>query len=326
MRCKFLQRIFFNLFLLKLPLNIPSPIQSVHLPQWADTGVSVFIKRDDLIHPEIQGNKWRKLKYNLLKAKALGKQTLLTFGGAFSNHIYATAAAGTHFNFNTIGIIRGERLEKLSPTLRFAEANGMKFVFMDRTTYRQRKESAFLESLAQKYPNAYIIPEGGSNLLALKGVAEIVEEVEAQMPNRSPLTWCVGVGSGGTIAGLIRGIQSTDSVLGFSSLKGDFVHEMVKGFLDKDYFNWTILEEDRFGGFAKWKPALIDFINDFYDQTKIPLDPIYNGKLWFRLNELIVAGYFPKGSQLMVIHSGGLQGIAGFRQRFRIDLLPDWQS
>jgi len=269
-----------------------------------------------LLHKYVQGNKWRKLKYNLLEAKCLGKKQLLTFGGAFSNHIYSTAAAGRMFGFETIGVIRGDKLDELSPTLDFAQAAGMHLVYLDRSTYRQRKEAEFLAHIAAEYPDAYVIPEGGSNALALKGVAEIIAEVDEQMPDRLPMTWCVGVGSGGTMAGLIRAVKSTDRVMGFSSLKGDFVDEMVADFLDKEYANWQIWKDGHFGGFAKWKPELIDFINYFYASTEIPLDPIYNGKLWHRLNDLILDGHFLKGSRIMVIHTGGLQGIDGFRYRF----------
>ncbi len=286
--------------------------------------VHVSIKRDDLIHPYIQGNKWRKLKYNLLKAKELGLKRLVTFGGAFSNHIHATAAVGQLFAFETIGIIRGERSDKGSPTLAFAEAAGMQITFLNRTDYRHRKDPDFLASIARKYPDAYIIPEGGSNALALKGVAEIITETDTQWADRPPLTWCAAVGSGGTLAGLIRAAGAHDQVLGFSALKGDFVDDMVAGFLDQAYTNWQIKKDVHWGGFAKWKPELIQFINDFYERTRIPLDPIYNGKLWYGLNQLILDGYFPKGSHVMVIHSGGLQGVNGFRHRFGSTLLPNW--
>ena len=294
------------------------------MPGWKTHGVQVFIKRDDVLHKHVQGNKWRKLKYNLLKAKELEKSQLVTFGGAFSNHIHATAAAGRMFGFQTIGLIRGDELDNLSPTLAFAQEVGMELVYLDRTTYRRRKEADFLRSIEEQYPDAFIIPEGGSNALALKGVGEIVSEVDEQMQERSSMIWCVGVGSGGTMAGIIRDVKDTDTVMGFSALKGDFVDEMVASFLDKPYSNWQIWKDGHFGGFAKWKPDLVDFINNFYESTGIPLDPIYNGKLWYRLNDLILDGYFEKGSQIMVIHTGGLQGIEGFRQRFGDELLPGW--
>lgn len=303
---------------------VPSPIQQVQLPEWQEHDVQVLIKRDDLLHKYVQGNKWRKLKYNLLKAKELGKTQLVTFGGAFSNHIHATAAAGQMFDFETVGVIRGDELDELSPTLAFAQAVGMRLIYLNRTTYRRRKDVDFLAEMADKFPNAFIIPEGGSNELALKGVGEIISEVDEQMPNRSPMYWCVGVGSGGTMAGMIRAVKHTDKVMGFSSLKGDFVDEMVASFLDKNYPNWQIWKDGHFGGFAKWQPELIAFINAFYESTQIPLDPIYNGKLWYRLNDLILEGFFPKGSRIMVIHTGGLQGIEGFRQRFGDGLLDNW--
>lgn len=267
----------------------------------------VSIKRDDLLHPLISGNKFRKLKYNLEEAKKLQHDTLLTFGGAFSNHILAVAAAGNEFGFKTIGIIRGEELAgkySQNPTLQKAEQLGMNFVFVSREEYRYKAEAKYIEDLRQKYGDFYLIPEGGTNALAVKGCEEIVTLDDAEFDYV-----CCAVGTGGTISGIINCSKPCQKVLGFPALKGDFLQEDIRKFATND--NWELITDYHFGGYAKTTPQLIDFMNDFYDQYKIPLDPIYTGKMVFGVFDLIKKNYFSKNAKILLIHTGGLQGIKG---------------
>lgn len=295
-----------------------SLIQEVKNAFFTRNSVRLFIKRDDLLHIRISGNKWRKLKYNLLDAQQQKHTRLLTFGGAFSNHISAVAAAGEKYGFQTIGIIRGEEILPLNPTLLFANKCGMKLHFIDRTTFRNKNQPEFRYQLKKQFGNFYLIPEGGTNCLALKGCREIIEEVKNQ--NIDPDFYCVPCGTGGTITGIISGLNNEKKVLGFSALKGDFLKKEVADLLQncdgKAYSNWQISTDYHFGGYAKYKPELVDFINDFYEETGIPLDPIYTGKMMFGVYDLIRKGYFEKESSILAIHTGGLQGIAGFNQRF----------
>lgn len=267
----------------------------------------IAVKRDDLLHPVISGNKFRKLKYNLEEAKNLQHDTLLTFGGAFSNHIVAVAAAGNEFGFKTIGIIRGEELADnygQNPTLVKAAALGMHFVFVSREEYRYKTEAKYIEDLREKYGDFYLIPEGGTNALAVKGCEEILTLDDAAFDYV-----CCAVGTGGTISGVINGSKPCQKVLGFPALNVDFLQEDIRKFAIND--NWELITDYHFGGYAKVTTELIDFMNDFYDQYKIPLDPIYTGKMVFGVFDLIKKNYFPKKAKILVLHTGGLQGIKG---------------
>ncbi|WP_348063057.1 pyridoxal-phosphate dependent enzyme [Flavobacterium sp.] len=269
--------------------------------------ISLYIKREDLLHPQISGNKFRKLKYNLAQAKRENKQTILTFGGAFSNHILAVAAAGKEQGFKTIGIIRGEELrDKISenPTLRKAKDSGMVFEFFTREMYREKNNLKILEELGNKWGDFYVIPEGGTNELAVKGCEEILTTTDEKFDYI-----CCAVGTGGTISGLINCSKNGQQVLGFPALKGDFLREDICRFASKS--NWDLITDYHFGGYAKVTEELILFINEFYQKHKIPLDPIYTGKMMFGIMDLINKNYFPKDSKILVIHTGGLQGITG---------------
>ena len=269
--------------------------------------ITLFIKREDLLHKYISGNKFRKLKYNLLQAKADNYTTLLTFGGAFSNHILAVAAAGKEQNFKTIGIIRGEELiSKIdkNPTLQKAQEFGMQLEFVSRETYRNKNEDEFLEKLKVKYGNFYLLPEGGTNALAIKGCEEILTKEDEDFDYI-----CCAVGTGGTISGIINCSKSSQQVLGFPALKGDFIKEDIRKFTKKK--NWELITEYHFGGYGKVTENLIHFINDFKKENDIFLDPIYTGKMVFGVIDLIHKNYFPKGSRVLLIHTGGLQGIKG---------------
>jgi 1-aminocyclopropane-1-carboxylate deaminase len=289
-------------------LQIPSPIVEIFDARLK--GVRLWVKRDDLIHPDISGNKWRKLKYNLIFAKEKQYQTLLTKGGAFSNHIYATAAAGLHYDFQTIGIIRGEEVK--NPTLDFARRCGMNLHFVDRSTFRNINESFDFQTLGIDASNAYFLPEGGTNSLALKGSAELVAETITQL-DFCPDFWCVAAGTGGTASGLIQGLDNQAEILVFSALKGDFLKNDIDSLLGNQYVNWNLQSDYHFGGYAKFTPELRAFIKDFNQKNDILLDPIYTGKLFYGIFDLIEKDFFPKGATILAVHTGGLQGIAGFQ-------------
>lgn len=280
--------------------------------------ISLTIKREDLIHPFVSGNKFRKLKYNLLQAKAENKNTLLTFGGAFSNHIAAVAYAGKEQGFNTIGIIRGDELfDKIeeNPTLKFAQENGMKFEFVSREDYRLKGENSFIEKLKTKFGDFYLVPEGGTNELAVKGCEEILTHEDSVFNYV-----CCAVGTGGTISGLINSSLPNQKILGFPALKGDFLQDEIRIFAKKD--NWNLISDYHFGGYGKVNSELIEFINSFLEETKVPLDPIYTGKMVFGVIDLIGKNYFPDNSKILLIHTGGLQGIEGMNLKLKQKKLP----
>ncbi|MFW2037712.1 1-aminocyclopropane-1-carboxylate deaminase/D-cysteine desulfhydrase [Acinetobacter ursingii] len=266
--------------------------------------IHLDLKRLDLIHPHISGNKFYKLKYNLQHAKQLGLDTLITFGGAFSNHIAATAYAAHYFGFNSIGIIRGEELadQRLNHTLATASQFGMQLEFINRQDYRDKDQADFLAELQSRFPNAYIIPEGGTNSLAIQGCKEILSEQDRQ--NYDVI--CCAVGTGGTITGLIESSHFNQNILGFSALKGDFLTHDVAHLTAKK--NWKIIDDYCCGGYAKTSAQLIEFIQLFEKQYQIPLEPIYTGKMLFGIFDLIEKAYFPPHTRILAIHSGGLQG------------------
>jgi 1-aminocyclopropane-1-carboxylate deaminase len=265
-----------------------------------------------MVDPELGGNKWRKLKYNLEAAQQQNHDTLLTFGGAYSNHIYATAAAGKRLGYQTIGIIRGEQYTELNPTLQFASDCGMRLEYVDRETYRQKTSQDFIDKLHKKYGQFFLLPEGGSNVLALKGCAEIINEIDTPFD-----AVCVACGTGATLAGLISGLSNKQQALGFAVLKGaDFLSTDIKSLLLQANINttcsWQVNTAYHFGGYAKTKPALWDFIESFKQDFDIKLDAVYTGKMFYGLFDLIKNGYFEAGTRIVAIHTGGLQGNLGF--------------
>ena len=279
---------------------------NINLPN----GVELYIKREDLLHPYISGNKFRKLKYNVLEALRLKKKQLLTFGGAFSNHILAVAAAGQENNLPTIGVIRGEELESKvedNPTLLKAMEFGMQFKFVSRAQYRLKEEGSFLVDLQKEFGDFYLVPEGGTNKLAIKGCEEILDTYDQLFD-----FVCCAVGTGGTISGIINSASMHQKVLGFSSLKGVFLSDVICNFVTNK--NWEIFSEYHFGGYGKTNDELIEFLNSFYDDTGIPLDPVYTGKMMFGILDLVNKGLIPPNSKILAIHTGGLQGIKGMNQ------------
>jgi 1-aminocyclopropane-1-carboxylate deaminase len=290
--------------------------QQIVLPELQDNNYQLFIKREDKIHPLVSGNKFRKLKYNLQEASSQQKKTLLTFGGAYSNHILATAVAGNLKNFQTIGIIRGDELGidisktlANNTTLRTAFEHGMKLEFISRESYRSKTTTSFLKNIQEKYGDFYLIPEGGTNNLAVKGCEEILTKEDHQFDYI-----CSCVGTGGTIAGIINSAQKLQKILGFPALKGGFLKNEIQQYSNTQD-NWQLIHDYHFGGYGKYTDELIHFINKFKTATKIPLDPIYTGKMMFGVLDMINKKRFPNGSKILIIHTGGLQGIEGFNQR-----------
>ena len=265
--------------------------------------ITLIIRRLDLVHPQISGNKFFKLKYNFLEAKRQGYQHILSFGGAYSNHIAATAFAAQQFSFQSVGVIRGEELadRPLNPTLATAQEFGMQLHFVSRDEYRRKQQPEYLAELARQFPEHYVIPEGGTNALAIQGCQEILKDSDAQFD-----VICCAVGTGGTITGLIKASHAHQQLLGFSALKGSFLKDEVAQMTKKT--NWNILDDYCCGGYAKTSAALVQFIRDFEAEFSILLEQVYTAKMLMGIFDLIEKNYFPARSKLLVIHSGGLQG------------------
>ncbi len=288
---------------------IPTPLQLIQDSVLEPYGVQLFLKRDDLIHPEIAGNKFRKLKYNLINARQLGYSKLITFGGAFSNHIAATAAAGRLLGFQTVGIIRGDELTETSnQTLKLAADNGMKLIFVSRTDYQNKELLA--ERLAT---DAYILPEGGTNSLAVEGVAECMTEIVAQL-GCQPNFVATAIGSGGTFAGLCAAANQTTKTLGFTVLKnGQYllpsINQLIEEKIDFKNTNYEIFWDYHHGGYGKTSASLLKFMEEFEARNGILLEAIYTAKMLFGLYELISRrDTFIPTDKIVAIHTGGLQG------------------
>lgn len=287
---------------MKSLLTLPAPII-----QLADiNGVSVSIKREDLIHQEVSGNKFWKLFFNLEEylTSTPKNPLVITFGGAFSNHIAATAALGKLLNIKTLGIIRGEELAnewQQNPTLAKAAANGMEFKFISRTRYRDKEN--FANEIENKFPDALIIPEGGTNENAVEGIRFMVDERTKHFDYL-----CCPVGTGGTVAGISKFAAKGQKVLGFKVVNDDSLFEKV--FALSGSRNFELIEAAD-GGYGKIKDETVDLVNDYYAKYEIPLEPIYTGKMMRKLLEMIDEGYFEKGTKILAFHTGGLQGIDG---------------
>lgn len=295
-----------------------SDINELTPNQYIDTinGVEIWLKREDLLHPFISGNKYRKLKYNVQDAASV-KKTILTFGGAFSNHIAATAAAGKQANIKTIGVIRGEELANdlsktlaENSTLQFAHNNGMDLHFVTRQAYREKHTSIFQENLKKRFGEVLIVPEGGSNKRAIQGCTEILSKEDIE--NFTQV--CCAVGTGGTISGIIQSAAQT-RIIGFPALKAASLATAIAANVDTS--NWQLNTNYIFGGYAKVPEALVVFINNFKNEYKIQLDPIYTGKMMYGIFDLCTKGVFPKNTRILAIHTGGLQGIAGINKRLK---------
>ena len=294
------------------------PTQEIVLPLLQEKRVRLFVRREDMIHAKVSGNKFRKLQYNLVAAQEQGHDSLLTFGGAFSNHIAATAAAAKLVGMNSIGVIRGEELGKsasLNATLNYAKAAGMQLKFMSRADYRVKDSSSIREQLIDEFGSFYWIPEGGTNALAVKGCEEILSEADSTYTHI-----CCAVGTGGTLAGIVNSAAAEQQILGFPALKGDFLRDEIDKFAVKK--TYRLITDYHFGGYAKVNSALIHFINEFRAKTTILLDPVYTGKMLFGVLDMAAKGHFEPGSSILAIHTGGLQGIEGMNHKLKNKDLP----
>ena len=286
---------------MKIP-NFSVPIIEIPL----EKDIQLFIKREDLIHPEISGNKFWKLFYNIqnYQNKNVKNPLLITFGGAFSNHIAAVAKLGNLENLPTLGIIRGEELQnnwQENPTLKLANENGMQFRFVNRELYRNKEN--LIKILQEEFPESCIIPEGGSNDLAVKGIQMMLNEDTKQFDYL-----CSAVGTGGTFAGICKFKTENQKALGFSVVNDDELSKRIENWCGTNDFE---LIEASFGGYGKINEDNIRFINEFWKKHKIPLDAIYTGKMMQILILFIEKDYFPKNSKILAFHTGGLQGNEG---------------
>lgn len=294
--------------MLQTSLVIPSPIQEVNNSLLVEKKIKLYVKREDLIHPHISGNKWRKLKYNLKYAKEKGVKKIITFGGAFSNHIYAVAAACKEFGLDSIGIIRGE-YDAQNPTLQFAKSCGMEFKFIDRSSYRDKENSEVVKAFLSEQDSYYLIPEGGSNELANEGLRELAEEI-----NETPFDIImVSAGTGGTATGILKLLDPSKELWVFSSLKSDYLHsEILKKFDSEKEQQLKFFSSYHYGGYGKSPKSLISFMNEFSTETKIPLDPIYNGKLVSGFFEMVGEGRIYTSKSYLWVHTGGIQGVDAY--------------
>ncbi len=286
----------------------PSILTKIDDPWLMPYQIELWMKRDDLLHSIISGNKWRKLKYSLDHALSLGANTLISMGGAYSNHLHALAYVGKVLDLKTIGFIRGEQPQILTPTLQDMKAWGMELKFVSRSEYRVLRQYKNWHDLPGLKPGQYWLTEGGAQALALKGVADLIAEIGFPYT-----TLCVPCGTGTTLAGIIDAVPEQVSVLGFAALKNaGFLTADVEALLSQSCNNWQINWDYHFGGFAKINTVLTAFIENFELKTTIPLEPIYTGKMMYAVYDLIKKHYFQPGERIIALHTGGLQGKRGF--------------
>lgn len=285
-----------------------SPLMELADPFPEPVHIRLLLKRDDRLHPLVSGNKWRKLKYNLLDARRQEYTTLLTFGGAYSNHLYAVAAAGQTFGFQTIGVVRGDELATTprNPTLTRCEQMGMSLHFVSRDDYRRKDDPAYIATLQNQFGPTYVLPEGGTNELAVRGTAELIPELIAQL-GAAPDYVCCPVGTGGTVAGLVQAVKAgalNTQVLGFSAVGAATA---IPGLPDADR-HWQLLTAYTFGGYARTSPELLSAVRALEQRTGIPFEQVYTGKMLYGIDVLARQGFFSSGATVVAVHTGGIQG------------------
>ena len=285
-----------------------SPIYQVGTGFLDRSRISLSVIREDLLHPTISGNKWRKLKYNIKHALDNNVETIITFGGAFSNHIYSTAAACNELGLKSVGIIRGD-YDKNNPTTAFAHQCGMDLKFVDRTSYKEKENSAVVKSILSEYSNYTLIPEGGSNNLAEKGLKELTSQINETDHN----VIMVSAGTGATATGILQNLDPNKNLWVFSSLKSDYLRKEILSRTDSSKHNQLkFISNYHYGGYGKTPRELVSFINDFTAQAKVPLDPIYNGKLIAGFHDMVERKEVDNANTYLWVHTGGLQGIDAY--------------
>ncbi len=295
---------------MNIDLEIFSPVHQINDKLFDEQGLKVFIKRDDLIHPIISGNKWRKLKYLLKQAQAENKTRLVTFGGAYSNHLLATAAAAAKFGFKATGIVRGEAVE--NDTLFLCRLHGMDLIFTDRESYRDKP--ALFDKYFADDNEAFFINEGGTSPEAVKGCSELVDELIVAYDH----IFCAA-GTGTMAAGIINGIYNHQLSTAFHAVpvlkNGGFVAGEINKFLTAPV-NYQLHTGYHFGGYGKVNDDLIAFVKKFITATGILIEPIYTGKMLYAIYDLAAKSYFKPGSSILAIHSGGVWGLLGMKEKF----------
>jgi len=335
----FYYKVYLN-FILMLIKNHILPLETIPHPLFHEKQISLKVLRTDKTHPVISGNKWFKLKYNLIEAQKKGFKTLLSFGGPYSNHLHALATAGKANHFNTIGIVRGEEHLPLNPTLSDISREGMKLYYVNRRTYRNKHLPEVIEQFRQlvgdddpfsegkSAGDFYLVPEGGTNKLAILGASEITNDI----PDDTDFV-CVPCGTGGTMAGIISGLsekkQIRTKVLGFPAMKGgQFLNETIRTLLNEkktssQQVDWELFYDWSFGGFGKMNKSLAQFMYNFEKKYSIELDPVYTAKMMYGIVSMVKNNFFPIGSKVIVIHTGGLQGRRGMEQQIKRLLTED---
>ena len=295
-------------------------VDRVDHPLLSGMGVELLVRREDRLHTQISGNKWHKLKYNLAQAKAQGCDTILSFGGAYSNHLHALAYAGRKHGLKTIGIIRGELPKPLNPSLQDMQDWGMQLVPVSRSDYKKRDQTVFCRQLMQDFGNCYLVPEGGSNTAALQGCAELGMDILRQTPDFDVLA--VPCGTGATLAGLACGLQGSGvELLGFAALKGarEGLRSNITALAHSAGYqgaeSWRLIDDFHCGGFAKITPELVRFLDDWRKFSPIPLEPVYTGKMFYGLFQLVAKSAFPENTRIVTLHTGGLQGLRGMEPK-----------
>lgn len=269
--------------------------------------VRLGMLRLDLVHPLVSGNKWFKLKENIQAARASGRRSLLSFGGAYSNHLHALAAAAAAYGLHAIGVVRGLPGDTLSPTLEDCRSMGMELQFVSREIYRRKEDPEYLASLQQHYPEAWLVPEGGNNEAGMSGAGAIASRIPADTG-----MVCLPVGTGATFSGIRAKLDRHIPMTGFTAMKGGgYLEPGIAGVLPDGQDNWRLETSFHFGGFARYDDVLLRFINGFYERHNIQLDFVYTGKMMYGIYELIRTGIIQAGTHLVCIHTGGLQGNRG---------------
>ena len=290
-------------------LVIPSPVDFLDHPIVTKAGCQLYVKREDKIHPHYGGNKWRKLKYNVEAFLEGGYSHLITFGGAFSNHLSAVGDICATHGIPCVGIVRGTFKDPDNPTLSRVKALGMKLHHVTKESYRLKEQSSEVNTILEEYDKPFLIPEGGSNRLALRGVEELMQEEYDEERHYDYVILAAGTGT--TSAGVIRSAES-EKVIVINALKNPELQGVIESLVSDSNVNWMVNNNFHFGGFARTTAALIDFINEFRTSYGIPLDPIYNGKAMYATLAMVEQGVIPQGSKILYIHTGGLQGITAY--------------